>query len=43
VTEGNASLLVIGELDTGRYGTFYAPEKQRFDISTKFFLEADFS
>lgn len=36
VTEGNASLLVIGEVDSGHYGTFYATEKQRFDIFTEF-------
>jgi hypothetical protein len=31
-TEGSASLLVLVELDSGRYGTFYATEKQKFDI-----------
>jgi hypothetical protein len=36
VTAGNASVLVIGEVDIGRYGTFYAAEKQRHDIVTKF-------
>jgi hypothetical protein len=36
VTAGNASVLVIGELDVGRYGNIYAAEKQKLEIFTKF-------